>query len=153
MGINNPVAAEIVQRTVRKTADEIVNNSNVLQNDNELLFPVGVNECWEFVLQLIWDTSAVADIKYAFVVPAGGIIRGMYAWVVGGSGGEPVDLALTPFTQNGSGVGTAYVSRCYGWYIGGANAGNVQLQWAQNTAEASNTKVLTNSLIVAHKLT
>jgi hypothetical protein len=33
---------------IRKTADETVNNSAVLQNDDELLFPIGANEVLVF---------------------------------------------------------------------------------------------------------
>jgi len=37
-------------------------------------------------------------------------------------------------------------------YIGGGAAGNIQLQWAQGFADVSDTKVLANSFIIAHKL-
>ena len=36
--------------------------------------------------------------------------------------------------------------------VNGATAGNVQLQWSQKIAEATDTKILANSFIMAHKL-
>ena len=36
--------------------------------------------------------------------------------------------------------------------INGANAGTLQFQWAQSTAHASNSKILTNSCLIANKL-
>ena len=131
---------------VRKTADEIVNNSTVLQNDDHLLFAVAANEVWEIRVAMIVASTAVADFKYAFTVPTGGAI---YA-----PGGYTTDSDATIavavlYTANQTMSTTVAVNRRY---IGGANAGNVQFQWAQNTAEVSNTKVLANSYIIAHKL-
>jgi hypothetical protein len=137
---------------VRKTANETVNNSIVLQNDNELLFPVLANAVWEFRLVIRMNTSAVADINFNFAIPAGGFVNIAPAGFIGNL------TTLVTLAADGTpnsyfdGTGSDRWSIIWGYYIGGANAGNVQLQWCQRTAEVSDTKVLANSFIIAHKL-
>lgn len=52
----------------------------------------------------------------------------------------------------GNGVGTIRHTRIKGFVVNGATPGNLQLQWAQNTANASDTTVRTNSAMKAWKL-
>ena len=134
---------------VRKTADETVNNSTTLQNDDHLLLAVGVNEVWVLSLYLIIATTAVADFKLAFTVPAGGA-----AYYYEASGAPLVSYIAAPnahifSTAADTTSGKAIV---YCLYIGGGTAGNLQLQWCQANLEATNTRVLTNSCIIAHKV-
>ena len=141
-------------KVVRKAADgDPVNNSTTLVNDPELLFAIAANEVWEFELLAIINSSAVADIKFQFTGPAGSSI---YRFNVGES------AAATDFisaTEPGGaaidvrGQGIAMINAILeGIIINGATAGNLQVQWAQNTAEVSDTKVLANSLLIAHKI-
>ena len=134
---------------VRKTADETVNNSNLPQNDDELFLPVLANEVWVFQLYLKVATTAVADFKAAFTVPAGATL----SWYPG-----PPSWSLSPWDNAGmvenflTGTNrTNAIVTANGVYVGGANAGNLQFRWAQNTAEATDTKVLKNSCLIAFK--
>lgn len=139
---------------VLKTADETVNNSTTLQNDDELLLAVAANDVWAFILLLRIATTAVADFRLTFTVPAGGVIKlqsdvngaGTYIGV-----GNEVDftaqIAMAFATASANAPANFKVL-----YIGGAAAGVVQLRWAQGTAEVSDTKVLANSHIIAVKL-
>ena len=138
---------------VCKAADETVNNSIVMQNDDHLFFAVAANEIWAFELQLILqqdnDGAAYAKHKYAFSVPAASIINRMPLYhtippgiivdatgtVNLGSDGLPVQLYWAKFL-----------------YRGGANAGTVQMQWAQQIAKICDTKILKGSVIIAHRL-
>jgi hypothetical protein len=141
-------------KTVRKTADETVNNSDVLQNDDELFFSVGANEVWMFFALLKVYVDADNDIKFAFTAPSDGAINvysvgkmvslgaPLQAWVAAGA----AFYELTAADKTNASV------FLYGIYVGGAAAGNVQLQWAQNTASALDTKVLANSCLVAFKV-
>jgi hypothetical protein len=149
---NQILAADILVRPllVRKTADETVNNSNVLQNDDELLFAVAANEIWEFTIYVIYDSGATPDFKHNLTGPvasaiyehdtgltvaaAAAITVGAAAWIGYGAGSPALGLIIR------------------GIIVNGANAGNLQLQWAQNTADASDTKVKANSCIIAFKL-
>jgi hypothetical protein len=134
---------------VVKTADETVNNSAVLQNDDELLLAVGANEDWVIDLYLIIETTGVADFKWAFTVPTGGVIKGVLAFASTIVEFDATAAKLVLFGFDTAGAGYWVRLR----YIGGANAGNIQLQWAQNTAQASDTKVLEGSYILCHELT
>ena len=139
-------------KLIRKTADETVNNSAVLQDDNELFLPMLANEVWQITLSLIVNSSAVADLKLGFTAPAG---AAMYSYsryirednvVCDGFASLAATLLLRGVGANEMPIFLT------GIVINGANAGNFQIQWAQATAEVSDTKVLTNSYIIAHKM-
>jgi len=133
---------------VLKTADETVNNSNTLQNDDHLLFAVAANEVWEFLLLIRVLSNSDADFRYAFTIPTGASLKRYTDF-----GGSALRSELDGTTNqwlDGGGEDKQVLIRYV--YIGGANAGNVQLQWAQGTATAFDTKVLTNSYILAHQL-
>jgi len=137
---------------VRKTADETVNNSNVLQDDDELFFAVGANEVWELTFIPLIDSPAIPDIKFAWGVPAG---AELYRVCIrrDAAGALQIEYALSGGSMPSQGVAVPRIVGIEkGLYIGGVNAGNVQLQWAQETANVSDTKVLANSCIIAHRL-
>ena len=130
----------------RKETTETVNNTTTLQNDDELFFPVAANEICEVSFFLRVNSSAVADLKVAITVPTGG--SALYS-----KQGDVVTLEKTEGQGSSLSTGGAdehYVVR--GIVVNGATAGNVQLQWAQNTAEVSNSSVLLNSFLIARRL-
>jgi len=146
-----------VIKMIRKTADEAVNNSTVLQNDDHLFFSVGVNEVWEFLLYLQIQSENdgagnYPNFKTTFSIPAAATLSRL----------PPYHTIATVLLSNLNGTGTIVLAEaglaapCSYWarfiYTGGANAGTVQFQWAQNTARVADSKVLTNSYIIAHKL-
>jgi len=155
-GANDPQWASVsgLATIVRKTADETVNNSVTLQNDDHLFFPVGANEVWEFYACIKHYAGATPDIMFKWTVPTGGTLNGFYAGTIG-----VLATATTPITPldlttqvpvNGAGAEKWFLY--WGLYVGGANAGNVQFQWAQATATAEDTIVYANSYIIALKL-
>lgn len=142
--INVPAAATIVS----KPANEIVNNSTVLQNDDHLFFAVGALERWEVLLALeVRSTTATPDVKYAWSVPSGAIKK-FLTW------------SETAPSPNIDGTATAVLAadNAERWtmirylVVSGATAGNVQLQWAQNTATAEDTRVVDGSFLIAHRV-
>ena len=130
---------------IRKTANEIVNNSTTLQNDDTLLAALAASEVVAFECALHVTSGTAPDIKFAFTVPSGATLR----WGIIGpditvnqtSNGES-GSALTLFT---AGVTLAGQIILLGTVVNSTTAGNLQLQWAQNTADASDTTVLANS--------
>lgn len=142
--------------SVHKTADETVNNSLALQNDDDLLFAVGANEVWSVFLYCRITTAAAANFKYAFTVPAGGSLPMASSHALMTSGGVFSNNALnTEVTGTVEPLQPAAVARAllvWGVYIGAGAAGNVQLQWAQETADVSDTKVLEDSYIIARQV-
>jgi len=145
--------------TVRKTADETVTSSTVLQNDNHLLLAMAANEIWEVRFKLMVTAAQAGDIKYAFTVPAGATVKHTYF-------GPVIGVTATPFVTYSATLQDAAVDRSPGILdvsdptlviieaivVCGATPGNLQLQWAQNTSNATATTVLANSCLIAHKL-
>lgn len=132
---------------VRKTADQTVNNSTVLVDDDDLKFAVGANEVWFVLMRLLHSTSIVADLKVGVTVPAGTA----FCW-----GEQSSNVSALAFGDV-RGVLSATVANpklavLHGVLTIGAVAGVFQIQWAQNTAEVSDTKVLTNSCLFLTQL-
>lgn len=135
----------IIKR-VYKSAEETVNNSDVLQDDNHLLFAVGANEAWAFNMVLYMNSGTTPDIKLQINVPSGA--TGFYDSPTG------VPSAMTAFgsPQTQSTSGSDQQMFFTGTVINGATPGNLQLQWAQNLATLSDTKILKGSCIIAYRL-
>ncbi len=136
---------------LRKTADETVNNSTTMQDDNHLVLPVLANEIWHFKLLLITQQAdAGADWKIGFTYPSGttmfwGTIS--WEWVVAKalnieSTVVTVAHALTTIT------GLSYE----GIIIVSSTAGSITLQWAQSAAVAANNTIKANSCMICTRL-
>ncbi len=137
-----------------KAADETVNSGSTgstLQNDDDLLFAVGVNEEWLVEVFLLRNTGATPDWKFQWSVPASCTIDGECTEHVGGSwGGEAFSEAAAVAIIDGGGADIP--TSMWGIVRVAGTAGNVQLQWAQNTADAGDTKVLRGSMLVARRI-
>lgn len=143
-------AAAAARRMVPKTADETVNNSTVLQNDDHLLLAMGANEIWVCRLVIIYNSSAVADIKGICTLPVGATSPGGVLWRNSGGYAWASNPALTEWAADGTAANVIVI-----WHfvvINAGNAGNIQFQWAQNTGEATDTKVLAGSCLIADKI-
>lgn len=130
-----------------KTSDQTVNNSVVMVSDNALYFPIKANEVWRVTLDLKINTTAAADWEYQFSVPAGcsydtapQMSYVAFPWVTAA-------YEVTPPADRTNGQVTIIAL-----IRNGATAGTVYLQWTQGTAEATDTKVLIGSLLVATKI-
>jgi hypothetical protein len=142
---------------VRKTADETVNNSITLQDDDQLLFAVEANSFYIFTLFVTYNSSTVADWKWNFSVPASTTGRRKSDVLASGatSCGGSTTLASNVITQEVNSIGGT-ASDCENVITGqvatSGTAGNVTFRWAQNTAEVSNTIVRANSYLTWRKL-
>jgi hypothetical protein len=136
---------------VRKTGEETVNNSNVLQNDDELLLAMAANEVWSLELFLLFNSSTVADLKLSATMPAGCVGLNNSAYNNDAIAITVDENVISALALGGAGASNRLYRASY-LIINGGNAGNFQIQWAQNTAEATNTKVLTNSHLICRKL-
>lgn len=144
----NPVAN--VQKTIDETQNNAVNPTATLQDDDELSFAIGANEAWSFRFTVQATNNATPDIKFAVTSPAGAVCK------VGMSEAENalsnanigcgISLGAVPTT-----TGTD-MFEVYGTVVNGATAGNVTLQWAQNTANAAVTTVRAGSYLHADRI-
>ena len=148
----------------KKTADESVCGGGgscsqltgtTLQNDDELVLPLQANQSYviEGFLFMI-SASATPDCKIAFTVPAGAtMILGFHA----NYGDNNTTLASDVLTTSGTassmipnaGAGKENPIFISGTVIMGATAGNLTLQWAQNTNNSNSTTIRANSYIKA----
>jgi len=140
---------------IRKTTDETVNNSDTLQNDDELLFAMAANEVWAFTLFLVINSGATPDFKFDVDVPE----NANALMTVAHRNAANASVSVGWSEDQGSaaidvrGIGAEFCGMmAMGVAVCGATPGNLVVRWAQNTANASDTKVLTNSYIIAHRL-
>ena len=135
------------QTTVRKSANENVNNSTTFQNDDHLFFPVGANETWTFRYVLQGVSSTTADLKFAITAPAGSTCSIGVIDAEGATTNSNLGCGVTSGLIEGTGSNEVY--EVVGTVTSGGTAGNVRLQWAQNTAEATNSTLFTGSYLTA----
>jgi len=149
---------------VEKLSDESVASSNVLQDDDEMLFWIGANEVW-FVAILMMEASgsATPDMKWGGTYPSGAdidmTIKGSRAHTAANAslshhiltkgdidGGV---ISLTGGQSTTSNVSTHFI---YAVIENGATAGFFNLQWCQNVSNAAPTVMKAGSWLEAWKL-
>jgi len=120
-----------------------------LQDDPELFVPLLANKKYFFIMHLAISSDVTPDFKFAFSFPSGGIVSSMSqsTWRNSGTLNGLVSLATV---QTGTINGTAKKHHdTSGFMLTGATAGNLQLQWAQNTSSTDPTEVrIGSSLLV-----
>lgn len=131
---------------VMKASTETVNNSATLQNDDELLLAVAANTTYRFLARLLFTSPTTPDIKFGFTYPAGATATyTLHGIAPGGSFAAFHQTETTISAQEGT--GSASACTMIGTWTISSSAGTVQLQWAQNTANASNTQILPGSFL------
>jgi hypothetical protein len=135
---------------VRKTANETVNNNNALQNDDDLKLALAANEVWAFHFVLVGALKAASDLQLKLTVPAGasGYSDNLESL---GINGIPAVALGTAFNYAVA-ADSIFVVHITGFVANGANAGDLQLQWAQVAAVAEDTTIRANSYLLAHRL-
>jgi hypothetical protein len=141
----------------RKAADQTVNNSTVLVNVTDLVSPLPVAGMFGFRVVLFHDSATAADIKFAFTWPAGASARWGVQGIAVGAAGTTGDGQFGTATVSGAsvavggaGVGSAntLLSIIEGGITMGGTAGNLQLQFAQQTADLSDAIIRFRSRII-----
>jgi len=161
---NQALAADIKDLCylIRKTADETVNNSTALQDDDDFILPLAANEVWLVELFLLQQSpSNASDFKMGWTYPVGCTISwgspnevgsNTSQWEIASVGAVATVVKIQTDTL-GAGTGNfTQAIHITAIVVNGANAGNLVFQWAQNTATVEDTKVLENSILKAHRL-
>jgi hypothetical protein len=145
---------------IAKTADETINSSTTLQNDDHLVLPVVAGAVYRFELDLymIEATDFVGDFKMSFTCPSGATfdMHGAGAHITDLSAGTSSNgewigkLATASASASLSfGVGTSLTGvRVFGRLVMSSTAGNFQMQWAQNASDASGTTLKAGSFMM-----
>lgn len=151
---NISLRARSIHTTARVTVDQTLTASTtVLQNVTNMLAVLpGINGAiFQWTARIFYDASTAADIKFAYTIPAGATMRwGLNSLGTGGTNPSPYQTATASaaaLASGGLGVGTVLYAIIEGEVTMGATPGNLQLQAAQNTADASVTLVVARSLM------
>ena len=146
-------------KTVYKADNEDVSSSTTLQDDDHLLFAIAANETWTgtfvlFVADL--NSGGSADFKMKITVPSGATLR------YGSTGGDGIitlgedsqgyidDLTSTITLDHST--TDEYIHEIRFSVKNSSNAGNVQLQWAQNASQSSAVRVVQGSFLEVTKV-
>jgi hypothetical protein len=139
-----------------KSIDETVNNSATLQNDDALVLAVNSTATYEVSGIIRYNSGTTPDIKFAWTAPASATFFweciGLDTGASGVTGTVSRQALAIGDTVGIGGTGNDLAASIKGILTVASTAGNLQLQWAQNTANASNTIVRANSYIVARQI-
>lgn len=121
-------------------AQVLTASSTVLQNVTNMVATLPTAGTFQFRGRLFYDATTTADIKFAFTIPAGATMRwGLNA--LGPGGTNPIYTAITgsgtAISAGALGVGSVLLGLFDGEVTMGGTGGNLQLQAAQNTSDAS----------------
>ena len=138
----------------RTTDAAAINNSVALVSDAVLFAALPTAGRFQFDLTLFYDSSTTADFKVALTIPALAVIRwggvGPSTAVAAGVGTGQFSVAIgsgTTIVYGGSGVGTGNTLAIMvrGNVLMGGTAGNLQVQYAQQVADPTDTVVRAHS--------
>lgn len=122
-----------------------VNNSTTFVNDSDLFTSVAANATYEFRADIRYSTNATADLKIGWTFPAGLTMK--YSALVIPAAGGALSLFALDQTSPLAVDGTGSVMRLAGLVFVSSTAGTLQFQFAQNTANASNSFTQAGSYI------
>lgn len=139
-------AIDAAIQTVYQTADQTRNNNTTYLSSPDLVLPLGIaNAVYAFDASILYDTNSTADFKHKALLPSGAVADRVATWT-NTTTGTAVDSvvahdALTSWDYASGGVasGTIMCARPCGLITVGATTGMLVIQFAQNTANASNT--------------
>ena len=144
-GIIN-IGAPMFSKNVAADITHVQNDTN-WENITGLAVGAGVDTLVGGFFSIVYTTSAVANIKFRVTAPAGGSIKGrgiIYRTLAGADAVKADEVDLTAAFSCGGGAGTYTFS---GFFAAEnpTTAGQFAVQYAQDTAEATDTKILKHS--------
>lgn len=154
MGIENPKPTPDI--AIVKVLDETVNNSAVLQDDDELAVSLPVGK-WKIHCRILSNSATNADLKTNFLSTQNlygvGYVSG-FTTAGGGSLSHANFAGGTALTSdfNTAGFGADALVASFEFIVVVIVACTLTLRWCQTTAQLSDTKVLAGSVLEATKL-
>jgi hypothetical protein len=136
---------------VYKSADETVTTSNTLQNDNELLFPIGANETWKGFINTMVTANASGGYKFDMTAPSGATGSMMTKSSVANYNHASVGIGTGGGSTTGATVNNTNAIH-YFTVTSSSTTGNVQFRWSQNASFGTGTTVAAGSLLMATRI-
>lgn len=143
----------MLPQTVRKTADTSRSATTTFADDDHLTFAAEASAVYTMVGWIKYFASNTPDIKIQFSVPSGCL--GEWAWIMPGAttlATTTTGYSIRTETNDVSGSRTGYgtsdstmFTPISGLFRMSSTAGNIVLQWAQNTSDATATVMYTDS--------
>lgn len=137
----------------RKTLDQAApQNATVLINDSALVIATPAGKSYLFECKLRYSANVAADLKWAFAIPAGAGAGLIYSALAVPAGSAALNFVELINAQVGTAEGMTVGSVWMRGVLDSGDGGNLRLQFAQNTAHASDTKILVGSFLVLKEL-
>lgn len=147
------------QACVVKSADENVTASTTLQPDDELSIAVSANTTYWLEAMIIYKGPSAGDIKIHWSLPSGATVDWSSNGLGTGAAGT-VEVVSRSYHNAGSTIGLGCIdtsTECCALPMGvvviGGTAGNVVLEWAQNTSNATPSTVIADSMMTLTRIT
>ncbi len=142
-------------KSVRKSSDQTVTSSTTLVNDSQLKFAIEASTTYTFQAWLyVYAADATPDIKVTFTAPAGSTLFWSSSQVIFLANGSTTLTVVAPAGTTGDFFvdSNLRVVQLYGSVLNSTTAGDVQLQFAQNTSSANGTSIKAGSYIMGFKV-
>lgn len=134
-----------------KSANQTVTSSTTMVNDSLLVVPVAANAIYFFEAFISYQgfTQNISDLKMGWAAPSGSTMvwTPLYLNTSGVLIGGIQNLIGATVIAGSNGVSNQRTVSGFGGFSVGGTAGNLQLQWAQNTSSTTPTTVLAGSII------
>lgn len=134
-----------IPRIAYKSSDEIVNNSAVFQNDEELLMSLAASARFRFFCRLLYNSGTTPDLKFQWTYPSGTTMLYTGLCTVAGAFNQFQFTEAAGGSIDGVAANTAAL--LFGTITTSSTPGTLTLQWAQNTANASDTTLRAGSFL------
>jgi hypothetical protein len=139
----------------RKAADEIVNNSAAVQNDDHLSFAITAGDTWLFQINGTVRNGATNNLRLRMQLP--GAPTNCSNTAAASYNGSSVtnaacntDLILRNINNQGATLNSDQFS--YVWVFTTNTTGTAQFQWAQGTAAAVNTTITKDTVLSTYRI-
>jgi hypothetical protein len=134
------------------TATQTINNSTSFQTTT-LTLTVAANEDWAWEIYLLYNSNSTADIKFEWQDIPTGLVGHWSALGYAANGTVDIQSKVSLAGDlTAGGQGAVYATHLKGVFITGGTGGTLELNFAQNTANGSNTTVEIGSYLMAHKI-
>jgi hypothetical protein len=146
------MAQGIAPLSAYKSSNQSVTSSATLVNDGALAIELQANAVYSFLLILGYNgASGAGNLKFGWSLPSLSTMGySLYGNSTSGSATDgPWETASSVPALGTSGTGTSLGAVAQGTVSTGSTAGPMQLQWAQNTSNATATTVLAGSVLLA----
>ena len=133
------------------TISQTINNTTTLVDVTQLAVYLAASESVFFEAVVRHSGDSTADIKIAFVAPAGATIRWDNDQSIYISAGDVIIVSSAEIIEGatrafGAAAGTRSIN-IRGWVVMSTTVGALQMQFAQNTATVANTSILAGSAL------